>query len=50
MPIVNRIDAFDENMKKWLRNIHRNPELGLDCYETASFFARLVEMSQPLGR
>ena len=44
MPIVNRIAAFDENMKKWRRNIHQNPELGLDCYETASFIeARLRE-------
>ena len=24
-------------MKKWRRNIHQNPELGLDCYQTASF-------------
>ena len=44
MPIVNRIAAFDEDMKKWRRNIHQNPELGLDCYETASFIeARLRE-------
>ena len=50
MPIVNRIAAFDEDMKKWRRNIHQNPELGLDCYEIASFFARPVEISQPLGR
>ena len=37
IPIVNRIAAFDADMKKWRRNIHQNPELGLDCYETASF-------------
>ena len=37
MPIVNRIAAFDVDMKKCRRNIHQNPELGLDCYETASF-------------
>ena len=44
MPIVNRIAAFDADMKKWRRNIHQNPELGLDCYETASFIeARLRE-------
>ena len=44
MPIVNRIAAFDEDMKKWRRSIHQNPELGLDCYETASFIeARLRE-------
>lgn len=44
MPIVNRIAAFDADMKKWRRNIHKNPELGLDCYETASFIeARLRE-------
>ena len=44
MPIVNRIAAFDEDMKKWRRNIHQNPELGLDCHETASFIeARLRE-------
>tara|TARA_B100000989_G_C19523962_1_gene465767 strand:+ start:1922 stop:3079 length:1158 start_codon:yes stop_codon:yes gene_type:complete len=41
---VNRIAAFDADMKKWRRNIHQNPELGLDCYETASFIeARLRE-------
>ena len=44
MPIVNRIAAFDADMKKWRRNIHKNPELGLECYETASFIeARLRE-------
>ena len=44
MPIVNRIAAFDADMKKWRRNIHKNPELGLACYETASFIeARLRE-------
>ena len=44
MPIVNRIAAFDADMKKWRRNIHQNPELGLACYETASFIeARLRE-------
>ena len=44
MPIVNRIAAFDADMKKWRRNIHKNPELGLDCYETATFIeARLRE-------
>ena len=44
MPIVNRIAAFDADMKKWRRNIHKNPELGLDCFETASFIeARLRE-------
>ena len=37
IPIVNRIAAFDADMKKWRRNIHQNPELGLDCYQTASF-------------
>ena len=46
MPIVNRIAAFDADMKKWRRNIHQNPELGLNCYETASFIeARLREFS-----
>ena len=31
-------------MKKWRRNIHQNPELGLDCYQTASFIeAKLRE-------
>ena len=37
IPIVNRIAAFAADMKKWRRNIHQNPELGLDCYQTASF-------------
>ena len=44
IPIVNRIAAFDADMKKWRRNIHQNPELGLDCYQTASFIeAKLRE-------
>ena len=44
MPIVNRIASFDADMKKWRRNIHQNPELGLDCYETSAFIeARLRE-------
>ena len=38
MPIVNRIAAFDEDMKKWRRSIHQNPELGLDCYETCLLY------------
>ena len=44
MAIVNRIGEFAEDMKTWRRHLHMNPELGLDCHETAAFVvARLRE-------
>ncbi|WP_210527590.1 M20 aminoacylase family protein [Rubellimicrobium arenae] len=44
MPVVNRIAAFAEDMAAWRHAIHRRPELGFDCHETAAFVvARLRE-------
>lgn len=37
MAIINRIAAFTDDMKTWRRHIHMNPELGLECHETAAF-------------
>ena len=39
MPIVNRIGDYAEEMKAWRRWMHRNPELGFDCFKTAAFVA-----------
>jgi amidohydrolase len=37
MVIVNSIAALEEEMTGWRRHLHQNPELGLDCFKTASF-------------
>ena len=37
MAIINRIAAYTDDMKGWRRHIHMNPELGLECHETAAF-------------
>ena len=39
MPVVNRIADFAADMTAWRRHLHRIPELGLDCPETAAFVA-----------
>ncbi|QBF31614.1 M20 aminoacylase family protein [Thalassococcus sp. S3] len=39
MAIVNRIAEFSADMTAWRRHLHRIPELGLDCPETAAFVA-----------
>lgn len=39
MPVINRIAQFGEDMKTWRRWLHANPELGLDCHQTADFVA-----------
>jgi amidohydrolase len=39
MPIINRIAEFHDDMKAWRRHLHANPELDLDCFETAAFVA-----------
>ena len=44
MPIVNRIADYADEMRTWRRHLHQNPELSLDCHETAKFVvARLRE-------
>lgn len=37
MPVLNRIAGFAEEMTAWRRHLHQNPELGLDCHNTAAF-------------
>ena len=37
MAIVNSIAASAEEMTGWRHHLHRNPELGLDCFQTAAF-------------
>lgn len=37
MPVINRIAAYDEDMKAWRRHLHMHPELAFDCFETAAF-------------
>ncbi|MBN7785222.1 amidohydrolase [Ponticoccus gilvus] len=37
MAIVNSIAASAEEMTGWRHHLHRNPELGLDCFRTAAF-------------
>lgn len=42
MPPVNRIADFAEDMTQWRRWLHRHPELGFDCHQTAGFVAELL--------
>lgn len=45
MAVINRIAGFADDMTAWRRHLHQNPELGLDCFDTAQFVvARLREM------
>jgi hippurate hydrolase len=39
MPIHNRIADFGPEMTAWRRHLHRNPEIGFQCHETADFVA-----------
>jgi len=39
MPVVNRIADYAEEMTGWRRHLHRIPELGFDCPQTAAFIA-----------
>jgi amidohydrolase len=39
MPVINRIAALSPEMTEWRRWLHRHPELGFDCHETAAFVA-----------
>jgi|GEM_PF-4796033 len=38
MPIINRIAEYQTDMMGWRRYLHENPELGLECHETAAFW------------
>ncbi|WP_101066142.1 M20 aminoacylase family protein [Roseovarius salinarum] len=37
MAVINRIAGLADEMTDWRRALHRRPELGLDCHETAGF-------------
>ncbi|MFC0201525.1 M20 aminoacylase family protein [Paracoccus rhizosphaerae] len=37
MPVLNRIADFADDMTAWRRHLHRHPELGFDCHQTAAF-------------
>jgi hippurate hydrolase len=37
MAVINRIAGFSDEMTQWRRHLHMNPELGLDCHQTAAF-------------
>lgn len=39
MPVLNRIAGYADEMREWRRWLHRHPELGLECHETAAFVA-----------
>ncbi|MDQ2092563.1 M20 aminoacylase family protein [Rhodalgimonas zhirmunskyi] len=39
MAVINRIAGFADEMTAWRRHLHMNPELGLECHETAAFVA-----------
>jgi len=37
MPVINRIASYAPDMAAWRQHLHRNPELGFECHETAAF-------------
>ncbi len=37
MAVINRIAGFADEMTAWRRHLHMNPELGLECHQTAAF-------------
>ncbi len=39
MPVINRIADFSADMAAWRQHLHRIPELGLECHQTAAFVA-----------
>ena len=39
MPVLNRIAALAPEMQGWRHHLHRHPELGFDCHQTAAFVA-----------
>ncbi len=43
MPVVNRIADYAEEMTGWRRHLHRIPELGFDCPQTAAFIAEKLK-------
>jgi len=43
MPIVNRMAELHEEITRWRRDIHSNPELLYDVYETAAFVSQKLK-------
>lgn len=43
MPVINRIAGYSEEMTAWRRHLHAHPELGFDCFDTASFVAERLK-------
>ena len=39
MPVINSIAAFADDLAAWRQHLHRWPELGFDCHDTAGFVA-----------
>lgn len=46
MAVINRIAGYAEDLTAWRRHLHMNPELALDCHETAAF---VVEKLRSFG-
>ncbi len=46
MPVVNRIAAYADEMKKWRRHLHAHPEIEFACHKTAAF---VVERLKEFG-
>ncbi|MEO0774121.1 MAG: M20 aminoacylase family protein [Pseudomonadota bacterium] len=46
MAVINRIAGFADDMAGWRRDLHRRPELGLSCHETAGY---VVERLKEFG-
>jgi hippurate hydrolase len=54
MPIINRIAEFQDDMTKWRRHFHANPELSYQERETAKFVAEklrsyAIEVTEGFG-
>jgi hippurate hydrolase len=43
MAILNSIAGFENDMAKWRRHLHQNPELGRDCYKKAKYILERLE-------
>ncbi len=46
MAVINRIAEYFEEMKEWRQHIHANPELDMECHNTAAF---VVEKLRAFG-
>ena len=45
MPVLNRIASYAGEMKEWRRHLHRHPEIGFECHQTAAYIVdRLREI------